>query len=102
MAGRQPTCLTRSLGRPATSASCGGTSSSSQPHAALLEWYRQLIRLRRAVLGAEETRFADVSCAIGDGGSTFEMRHRGITVSADLEGDTVTVSAPGIPDLAFP
>ncbi|EAP99706.1 putative alpha-amylase [Janibacter sp. HTCC2649] len=75
---------------------------ASQPHATVLEWYRQLIQLRREVLGAGETRFADVSCAITDGGATFEMRHRGITVSANLERDTVTVSAPGIPDLVFP
>ena len=75
---------------------------ASQPHASLLEWYRQLIGLRREVLGAGETRFADVSCVIGDDGSTFEMRHRGIAVCCDLERDTVTVSAPGIPDLVFP
>ncbi|MFC7487957.1 malto-oligosyltrehalose trehalohydrolase [Knoellia sp. CPCC 206453] len=75
---------------------------ASQPHASLLAWYRQLIRVRREVLGTGETRFADVSCAIADGGATFAMRHRAITVSADLERDAVTVSAPGIPDLVFP
>ncbi|MFC7489316.1 MULTISPECIES: malto-oligosyltrehalose trehalohydrolase [unclassified Knoellia] len=74
----------------------------AQPHASLLEWYRQLIRLRRTVIGTDETRFADVSCAIVDEGAGFEMRHRDITVRADLARDTVTVSAPGIPDLVFP
>jgi maltooligosyltrehalose trehalohydrolase len=79
---------------------------SSEPHASLLEWYRRLIALRREVVGTSETRFADVACSVEDGGDTFVMTHRGITVRADLAGDTVTVSrrddAASDLDLAFP
>ncbi|MEO6020019.1 MAG: malto-oligosyltrehalose trehalohydrolase, partial [Knoellia sp.] len=75
---------------------------SAEPHASLLGWYRELITLRRSVLGASETRFADVNCAVEDDGRLFVMTHRSIVVSADLDRDMVTVSAPGIPDLVFP
>ncbi|WP_353953230.1 malto-oligosyltrehalose trehalohydrolase [Knoellia sp. S7-12] len=75
---------------------------ASEPHASLLNWYRQLIALRRSVIGTSETRFADVTCTVADRGGLFVMTHRGVTVSADLERDTVTVSAAGIPDLVFP
>ncbi|WP_404381691.1 malto-oligosyltrehalose trehalohydrolase [Knoellia locipacati] len=75
---------------------------SSEPHASLLEWYRRLIALRREVLGSGETRFADVTCSVEDGGDTFVMTHRRITVRADLSRDSVTVSADGIRDLTFP
>ena len=75
---------------------------SSQPHASLHDWYRRLITLRRNVIGTTETRFADVTCTVDTTAATFVMTHRGMTVSADLGGDTVTVSAPGIPALAFP
>ncbi|PRY61369.1 maltooligosyl trehalose hydrolase [Knoellia remsis] len=74
---------------------------SADRHAALFAWYRQLIALRRKVIGTSETRFADVSCSIVDGGATFVMTHRGMTVTADLAGDAVTVSADGIPTLEF-
>ncbi len=75
---------------------------SAEPHASLLGWYRELITLRRSVLGASETRFADVNCAVEDDGRRFVMTHRSVVVSADLDRDMVTVSAPGIPDLVFP
>lgn len=74
----------------------------SEPHASLLGWYRQLIALRRSMIGVGETRFADVECTVAEGGHRFVMSHRGIRVSADLGRDAVTVSAPGIPDLVFP
>ncbi|KGN39194.1 malto-oligosyltrehalose trehalohydrolase [Knoellia subterranea] len=75
---------------------------SSEPHASLLRWYTDLIALRRSVIGTDTTRFADVTCHVEDDGKTFVMSHRGMTVSADLGRDAVTVSAPGIPDLVFP
>jgi len=68
---------------------------SSEPHASLLGWYRDLIALRRTVIGTSETRFADVTCAVEDGGDTFVMSHRGIEVRADLAHDRVTVTATG-------
>ena len=68
---------------------------SSEPHASMLGWYRRLIALRREVLGAGETRFADVSCSVEDDGDTFVMTHRGIEVRADLARDTVTVTPTG-------
>ena len=75
---------------------------SSEPHVSLLRWYQQLIALRREVIGTSETRFADVTCRVEDGGDRFVMTHRGLTVTADLAHDRVTVSAPSTPDLAFP
>ncbi|MFW5471036.1 malto-oligosyltrehalose trehalohydrolase [Knoellia sp. CPCC 206435] len=75
---------------------------SAEPHASLLQWYQQLIALRREVLGTGETRFADVTCSIEDDGKRFVMTHRGLTVTAELDADTVTVSAPGRPDLVHP
>jgi maltooligosyltrehalose trehalohydrolase len=75
---------------------------SSEPHASLLTWYRDLIALRRNVIGTQETRFADVHCDIEDDGNRFVMTHRGVTVTADLGRDAVTVSAAGAPDLVYP
>lgn len=74
----------------------------SEPHASLLGWYKQLIALRRTVIGTSETRFAHVTCDVGVDASSFTMTHRGISVAADLVRDAVTVSAPGTPDLIFP
>lgn len=67
-------------------------------HAALREWYRRLIELRRAVLGTSPTRFADVTCRVDAVAQVFVMEHRGMVVWADLGRDTVTVSADGIPE----
>ena len=74
----------------------------SEPHASLLGWYKQLIALRRNVIGTSETRFADVTCDVGVDARSFRMTHRGISVAADLVRDAVTVSAPGTPHLVFP
>ncbi|KRE43540.1 malto-oligosyltrehalose trehalohydrolase [Knoellia sp. Soil729] len=74
----------------------------SEPHASLLGWYKQLIALRRTVIGTSETRFADVTCDVGVDARSFRMTHRGISVAADLVRDAVTVSAPGTPHLVFP
>ena len=74
----------------------------SEPHASLLGWYKQLIALRRNVIGTSETRFADVTCDVGVDASSFTMTHRGISVAADLVRDAVTVSAHGTPHLVFP
>lgn len=75
---------------------------SSEPHASVLRWYRDLIALRRTVIGTSETRFADVTCAVEDGGDTFVMTHRGIEVRADLAHDTVTVTTTGVDGIREP
>ncbi|KGN34772.1 malto-oligosyltrehalose trehalohydrolase [Knoellia sinensis KCTC 19936] len=74
---------------------------AAEPHASLLSWYRDLIALRRTVIGTAETRFVDVACRVEGEGIFFVMEHRGVTVRADLERDAVTVSADGMRDLVY-
>jgi maltooligosyltrehalose trehalohydrolase len=67
------------------------------PHAAMLDWHRRLVRLRRRLPGLTDGRLEDVRCDYDEGASWFTMTRPGVTVVVNMArfGQTVPVRGPG-------
>ena len=66
------------------------------PHARMLRWYAGLVRLRRDELDGE-TRLADVAVSLDEEARWVVMRHRALSVAANLGADEQVVPLGGDP-----
>ncbi|HEV8626870.1 MAG TPA: DUF3459 domain-containing protein, partial [Acidimicrobiia bacterium] len=68
---------------------------TKEPHAALLEWHKELITLRRRIPALSDGDFNEVHTTWDDDAQWFCLRRGSITVATNLASETQSVPVPG-------